>query len=164
MKLTNFQENFDWNSVAGIQTYEKPQINIFTEQPDLINYRMSLIREEVSELEEAVKQHNMAEVYDALCDILYVVHGMGVSTGLNLDIGMDLVNASNRSKFCETEQEAIDSVEWYKQNESHRYDSPAFRKSSDDRFYIVYNQSTGKILKSINWKEVDFNKVLSEQV
>ena len=39
---------------------------------------MKLIREEVEELEDAVKNHDLTETIDALSDILYVVYGMGL--------------------------------------------------------------------------------------
>lgn len=52
------------------------------------------------------------------------------------------------TKFCNTEQEAIDTVQWYKENER-RYDSPTYRKSPDGEHWVVYNKSNDKALKSI---------------
>ena len=129
----------------------------------LIDLRIGLIGEEYKEFIEAVKNKDIVEVYDALLDILYVVHGTGASFGLNLDTGFDLVHKSNMSKLCRTEEEAIKTVEWYKEqyiNKKLTYDSPAYKKSKGGEYWIVFNQSTGKILKSINYKPVDLKYIL----
>lgn len=154
---TNYAKVVEFNKVFGVQVNEKPQLDIFTKDPALVNLRMDLIREEVKELEQAVKEHDMTETMDALSDILYVVYGMGASLGLDLDWGMGLVHDSNMSKSCKTEEEAQLTVEHYLTNEK-RYDSPAYRKSDDGRYWIVYNKSSGKILKSINYKPVSFKE------
>lgn len=158
---TNFQKVKDWNKTFGIVVNGEPQNDVFTKDPSLVKYRMDLIREEVRELEDAVKTKNMGETYDALCDILVVVYGMGASLGLDLDKGMHFVNESNMSKSCLTEEEAKKTVEWYKNNDN-RYDSPTYKKSNNGEYWIVYNKSTGKILKSINWQIVDFNDLIKK--
>jgi len=40
------------------------------------------------------------------------------------------------------------------------YDSPTYRKSDDDTYWVVFNKNTGKILKSINYTPADFSKVI----
>lgn len=160
---TNFQKVTDWNNTFGIQTSDKPNLDIFKNDPKFVEYRMSLIREEVKELEEAVINHDMVETIDALSDILVVVYGMGSSLGINLNETMHLVNDSNMSKSCASEEEAQQTVEWYKQNET-RYDSPTFRKATNGNYWIVYNESSGKILKSIKWKIVDFQDYINKKL
>ena len=44
-------------------------------------------------------------------------------------------------------------------NES-RYDSPSYRKSYDDKNWVIFNRSTGKILKSINYNPAKFDSML----
>ena len=65
----------------------------------IINLRVSLIEEELNELKEALKQKNLAEVADALTDILYVTYGAGHAFGLNLDACFNEVQKSNMSKL-----------------------------------------------------------------
>lgn len=154
--ISNFEKVLDFNKSFGIQIFNKIQKNITKDDPKLIKYRLSLICEEVEELEEAVKNHDYNEMVDALSDILYVVYGMGTSIGVNLDNAFDIVHESNMSKLCNTEEEAKKTVQWYKDNEK-RYDSPNYRKSYDGTKWVVYNKSTKKILKSINYKKVHFN-------
>ena len=59
-----------------------------------------------------------------------------------------------------TEEEAKETVKYYVDNkEKLGYDSPAHRKAPDNEHWVVYNQSTKKVLKSINWKPVDLSGV-----
>ena len=53
------------------------------------------------------------------------------------------------------EEEAQQTVNWYLDNrETTGYDSPAYRLGDDGVNWVVYNASTGKILKSINYTPV----------
>jgi predicted HAD superfamily Cof-like phosphohydrolase len=165
MSKTNYQKVVQFNRVFGVPVSEQPRHNIFDEDPKLVELRMNLIREEVGELEDAVKDKDMKETFDALSDILYVVYGMGASLGLDLDRGMDLVHESNMSKSCTSEKEAESTVQWYLEKFAtgeQPYDSPAYRKSDDGNYWVVYNSSTGKILKSINYSPVDFTDILGQ--
>ena len=160
---TNFEKVVDWNKTFGISTSDKPTLDIFKNDPKFVEYRMSLIREEVKELEEAVKNGDMVETIDGLSDILVVVYGMAASLGINVNGTMHLVNDSNMSKSCVSEEEAKQTVEWYKLNEP-RYDSPSYRKAENGNYWIVFNQSTNKILKSINCKLVDFKGYIDDKL
>lgn len=153
-ELTNFEKVVDFNEKFGVTVTKSPEPNIFDKNKKLVELRMSLIREEMKELEEAVRTKDYIETADALSDILYVVYGMGASIGIDLDKTFDLVHRSNMSKLCATETEAQQTVDWYIKNEP-RYDTPSYRLSDDGKYYIVYNKSTGKILKSINYKPVN---------
>jgi len=61
--------------------------------------RIDLIREELSELEEAIEKKDIKEVADALTDILYVTYGAGHAFGINLDKCFEEVQNSNMSKL-----------------------------------------------------------------
>ena len=61
--------------------------------------RIDLIKEELEELTEAMKDENLLEVADALTDILYVTYGAGHAFGIDLDKCFDEVQNSNMSKL-----------------------------------------------------------------
>ena len=61
--------------------------------------RIDLIREELSELEEAIEKKDIKEAADALTDILYVTYGAGHAFGINLDKCFEEVQNSNMSKL-----------------------------------------------------------------
>ena len=63
--------------------------------------RYGLIKEELSELDQAIKEKNSVEVADALTDILYVTYGAGHAFGVDLDKCFEEVQNSNMSKLGE---------------------------------------------------------------
>ena len=88
-KVKKFMQTFD----QDVKT--KPSF------PDdkIIDLRIALIEEELSELKEAVKNRDITEVADALTDILYVTYGAGHAYGIDLDKCFDEVQNSNMSKL-----------------------------------------------------------------
>ena len=69
---------------------------------DKINkLRVDLIKEELEEFTEAIKNKDLLEVADALTDILYVTYGAGHAFGIDLDKCFDEVQNSNMSKLSE---------------------------------------------------------------
>lgn len=162
---TNFEKVVDFNTQFGVlQPGElKPKTDIIEKDPNTVEFCLKLIREEVKELEQAVKDNDFVETVDALGDILYVVYGMGCRIGMDMDKAFNLIHENNMSKLCKTEEEAQRSVKYYEDNKSKLgYDSPAYRMAIDGVHWVVYNQSTKKVLKSIEWKPVDLTSVCME--
>merc|ERR1719230_1834993 len=167
--LTNFKKvTHEFMKNFGQKVFDTPQMDIFDKDPKTVDLRLKLIVEEVKELADAMKAKDMVETIDALGDILYVVYGAGGAFGINLDQAFDLIHTSNMTKLCKTEEEAQETVEWYKKNYTpggkYPYDTPAYRLSPDERYYVVFNESTGKILKSVNYSVVKFDEILLAEV
>jgi len=159
--MSNFNKIIQFHKAFGLD-YNKSISDELFDDKKLIKLRLALIDEEVKELKDAIKEKDIVEVADALADILYVVYGAGASFGIDLDKAYKLVHQSNMSKLCKTEDEAIKTVESYKEkykNGTSPYDSPNYRLSDDESYYVVFNESTGKILKSINYSPVDLSYV-----
>ena len=160
---TNFQKVIEFNDGFGVPVNESIQDDIFSENPGLVKLRLDLILEEVKELTDAAKEHDMVETIDALADILYVVYGAGASFGINLDKAFDIVHRSNMSKLCITEEDAVETVRIYKEKYEKGespYDTPAYRRSKDSKYWVVYNESTGKILKNYKYTPANFSDML----
>ena len=156
---SNYQKVIDFHKCTGHPCNETLQKYYVLEKPERVKFRVGLIKEELQELEDAVKENNTKEIIDALSDILYVTYGMGIEMGIDLDKSFDIVHNSNMTKFCKTEQDAIDTVEWYKENDI-RYDSPCYKKSPDGKHWVVYNKSNDKALKSIKYTPANFDTIL----
>ena len=75
--------------------------------------RYALIQEEVEELHQALNNRDKVEIADALGDTLYVVYGMCVEAGLDIQTIYERIHASNMSKACNTIQEAKETIQWY---------------------------------------------------
>ena len=111
------------------------------------------IQEELAEYKEACERGDIVEVLDALCDIAYVSLGNGTMLhGLKDKIwpAYQEVQASNMSKSCETESEAIKTV--YKRSEEQGEDCH-FEEVGDR--YVVYRTRDKKVMKSVNYFRPD---------
>lgn len=157
---SNYQKVIEFNNSFGVPINTEPQFDMYDTKQKLVQYRLDLILEEVDELKDSIKNKDFKETIDALADILYVTYGAFASFGVDADKAFDIVQRSNMSKLCKTEQEAVDTVEWYRKNQKDRYDSPSYRKSDDGIHWVVYNESTMKILKSINFITPNFDELL----
>ncbi|WP_296619910.1 nucleoside triphosphate pyrophosphohydrolase family protein [Marivirga sp.] len=118
--------------------------------------RLNLLKEELKELEEAVENQDVIEAADALCDLQYVLAGAILEFGMGEKFA-DLfaeVQRSNMSKVCRTEEEAQATVNHYTSQNQDAY----FEKKDD--FYLVYRKADNKTLKSINYSEVDLDRIL----
>ena len=160
---SHFQNVLEFNKAFGVETHFTRNKNIFKDNMKLLKYRLSLIDEEVTELRDAIKDKDFIEIIDALADIEYVVLGAYTALGINADKAFDIVHKSNMSKLCKTEEEAQDTVEYYRKNAAKLgYDSPNYRRSDDGIHYVVYNESTSKILKSIKYTPAKFDTLVNE--
>jgi predicted HAD superfamily Cof-like phosphohydrolase len=156
--MSNFEKIVEFHKCFGLEYTTEPQFDVVTKKPELVKLRSNLIAEEVEEYNDAVKKDDFPEVIDALIDTLYVVYGACASYGIDADKAYDLVHKSNMSKLCMSEEEAQRTVESYQSDV--RYDTPKYRKADDGEYWVVFNESTGKILKSINYKPVSFRSIL----
>jgi predicted HAD superfamily Cof-like phosphohydrolase len=72
------------------------------EQPNLQSFpgalRVRLIQEEADEFAQAVAEGDVAEMVDALCDLLYVTYGAAVDLGVDLEPFFAEVHRSNMAK------------------------------------------------------------------
>ena len=95
--MTNFEKVGLFMKTFGQEVKNKTELS--TEKINLL--RISLIKEELEELQQAVRENNILEVADALTDILYVTYGAGHAFGINLDKCFNEVQESNMSKLGE---------------------------------------------------------------
>ena len=95
--MSNFNKVGTFMKTFGQEVKTKPSFS-----SDKINkLRIDLIKEELEELQEAMKNNDLLEVADALTDILYVTYGAGHAFGIDLDKCFDEVQNSNMSKLSE---------------------------------------------------------------
>jgi len=93
--MSNFSKVGIFMKTFGQEVKDKPSFST-----DKINkLRLDLIKEELNELSEAMKNRDLLEVADALTDILYVTYGAGHAFGINLDKCFEEVQNSNMSKL-----------------------------------------------------------------
>ena len=93
--MSNFEDVKKFMKTFGQPVIYKPQF------PDekTMSLRYDLIKEELNELETAMKEKNLKEIADALTDILYVTYGAGCAYGIDLDKCFQEVQRPNMSKL-----------------------------------------------------------------
>ena len=174
-QLSLFPDNTgNWNEVDGKVTINPvpfvDEVEIFNDtfnKPN--NYEPTIpakkewqfvydfILEELEEYRVACENGDIVEVLDALCDITYVSLGNGTMLhGLKDKIwpAYQEVQASNMSKACTTEEEAIQAVS---QRSKEQGEACHFEKVKEGR-YIVYRSRDRKVMKSTNYFRPDLHQ------
>lgn len=118
--------------------------------------RVSLIAEELKELEEAIGNKDIVEIADALCDIQYVLSGAILEFGLadKFKALFDEVQRSNMSKACKSLEEAEATIAHYTNK-----GVECFYEQQGD-LYLVYRTEDRKTLKSINYSPADLKSIV----
>jgi len=117
--------------------------------------------EEIEEYKEACEKGDIVGVLDAICDITYV--GLGNPSllhGLKDKVwpAYQEVQASNLSKTCATEQEAVETTN---QRSKEQGEPCHFEKVGDK--YVVYRTRDKKVMKSINYFRPDLRQFFTEE-
>jgi len=122
-----------------------------------IELRISLLEEELKELQAAIDADDLVEVADAFCDLQYVLSGAILEFGLGYQFKelFDEVQRSNMSKPCKTLEEAEATQSYY---EKERGMESVIKKVGDE--YLVYRKSDGKVFKSVQYSPPDLEKIL----
>ena len=74
----------DTNGFIKINPYKYVRSKVLVSH-SLMRLRLNLIKEEIEELNDAIKMNDMKETRDAIGDILYVVYGMADIFGFDID-------------------------------------------------------------------------------
>jgi len=93
--MSNFQSVKKFMVTFGQEVKNKAEFP----NEKITKLRYDLIREELEELGQAIKDKDIKEVADALTDILYVTYGAGHAFGIDLDKCFEEVQSSNMSKL-----------------------------------------------------------------
>tara|TARA_A100001011_G_scaffold121659_1_gene128384 strand:- start:1767 stop:2138 length:372 start_codon:yes stop_codon:yes gene_type:complete len=95
--MTNFNSVKKFMEVFGQEVKTKAEFP----SEKIADLRYSLIKEELDEFNQALKDRDLKEIADALTDILYVTYGAGHAFGIDLDKCFEEVQRSNMSKLGE---------------------------------------------------------------
>ncbi len=119
--------------------------------------RVALLAEELKEMEVAILDKDLVGVADALCDLQYVLSGAILEFGLGGKFKelFDEVQRSNMSKACNSEEEAEQTVQYYKQKDGTECH---FKKEGNK--WLVYRTTDNKTIKSINYSPANLDKIL----
>ena len=95
--MSNFNSVKEFMRIFGQEIKAKPGFP----SEKITQLRYNLIKEELDEFGQAIREKNLKEIADSLTDILYVTYGAGHAFGINLDKCFEEVQKSNMSKLDE---------------------------------------------------------------
>lgn len=119
--------------------------------------RVALLAEELKEMEVAILEKDLVGIADALCDLQYVLSGAILEFGLGEKFNslFKEVQRSNMSKACNSEEEANQTVKFYKEKDG----TECYYKKEGNK-WLVYRKADNKTIKSVNYSPADLDKIL----
>lgn len=120
--------------------------------------RVALLQEELNELKAAIEDQNIVEIADALCDLQYVLSGAVLEFGLGEKFAelFNEVQRSNMSKACNNQQEADETIAFYKEK-----GQEAYSEVSGDKIN-VHRTSDNKVLKNKYYSPADLKSIIEK--
>lgn len=156
-----FKEPEALNSVAAFhQTFNAPILEkAQIPAADRAKLRVSLLQEELNELQEAIDNNDFVEVADALCDLQYVLSGAVLEFGLGDKFKelFDEVQRSNMSKACTSMAVAEATVKHYQDKDG----TQSTIKEKDGKF-LVYRTPDNKVLKSVEYSPASLSEIIEK--
>lgn len=152
-KIDSLNQVSEFHNTFNVPILETPEIP----SQQRCELRVSLLQEELDELSQAIKDGDLVEIADALCDLQYVLSGAVLEFGLG-DKFVELFNEvqrSNMSKACDSEREAIETLLFYK----HKDRTEGYYKVINGK-WLVYRTSDDKVLKSINYSPANISEMI----
>jgi predicted HAD superfamily Cof-like phosphohydrolase len=143
-------------SESGMTVFTKPNKNVFDDLTDL-NKKMVVINDNMVLLQKAIDNDNLTDFGNVLTVLLYTVYEISYCIGINFDDCFAIVHNSNMSKGCSTEDEAKESVQYILLTKKEY--TPSYKLSNDNKYYIIYDTVSGKILKNKYYTTVDFSSL-----
>ena len=132
----------EFNGMFGVKEPLRPTMPA----PEVHNLRWRLIDEEAQELRESV---TLVQYLDAICDLLYVVHGAALVAGFSgqqVEDAFAEVHRSNMSKLW-----SADEIECIP--------GGCFSSHAGDGRYIV-RRNDGKVIKSPSYSPANLHPII----
>ena len=152
------------NSLNKVAAFHKTFEHPIQEKPiipalERAKLRVSLLAEELKELEEAIENKDLIEVADALCDLQYVLSGAILEFGLGEKFNelFSEVHSSNMSKACISEEEAALTISHYAKKDG----TEAYYVEREGK-YLVFRKADNKTLKSINYEPAKLSEIIEK--
>ena len=132
---------------------------VFSQDNEKLTTQLNTLEYDVSSLKHHCDEKNMSNVINDIHMIVCTCYTISSLFRVDIDKCFGEVFRSNMTKVCLSEDEAKDTVEWYKQNEK-RYADPSYRQASNGKYWVVFDKVTSKILKSIKFELPNLMQVI----
>lgn len=122
---------------------------------------MSLIQEEMLEVEEAFNGRDLVEMLDGLGDLMWVTVRAMYRLGVDPEKLMKIIYDSNMTKMCDTLEEVHETINFYKKR-----DNCECKVEKVEGKFLVKRAEDGKVLKNVNFRnpEKDIKKLIKGEL
>ncbi len=153
-KIDSLNQVAEFHKTFNAPILDTPQIPAI----ERANLRVSLLQEELDELKKAIEDNDLVEVADALCDLQYVLSGAVLEFGLGEKFVslFNEVQRSNMSKACDNQQQADETIAFYKEKGQDAYSEPSGDKIN------VHRTADNKVLKNKYYSPADLKSILEK--
>lgn len=150
----------DFHDTFAVPVLESPTIP----SEERCELRLDLLYEELGELRDAIRDKNIVEIADALCDLQYVLNGTILEFGMkeSFEELFNDVHDSNMSKSCETEKQAKETVDLYTEKGVESYYERSNETVNGFVKYNVYRKSDDKVLKNKYYRPANLKPILDK--
>lgn len=151
-KIDPLNQVAEFHKTFNAPVLDRPQIP----SKERCELRVSLLQEELNELKEAIGDQDLVEIADALCDLQYVLSGAVLEFGLGDQFPalFEEVQRSNMSKACNNQEEADETIAFYKEK-----GEDAFSQASGNKIN-VHRTSDHKVLKNKYYSPADLKTII----
>ena len=146
-----------WAKVFGLRINKTPVV------PEDLNLAVSLVKEEVQELLNAVENKDLTGIADGVCDSIWVIIRLAQECGLPVDELFEEVYRSNMTKVIEKNK--IDTEQIIEHSIKNLIESGKannVKVSKKGKYLILRNAETNKILKPVTFSEPDLTKIINK--
>lgn len=127
---------------------------------DAIIKKLDTVSSFIDMFEKSCSERNFTGMEENLLDIIQKTYDLGYFMYFDMDPMFREVHRSNMTKVCLTEEDAMESLNKYK--ESGIYKQPVIRIK--EPYFMVYDDHLNKILKSFKWEVPDLQKLIKYQI
>ncbi len=153
-KIDSLNQVAEFHRTFNAPILDKPQIP----SKQRCDLRVSLLQEELNELQQAIIDDDIVEIADALCDLQYVLSGAVLEFGLGEKFVslFNEVQRSNMSKACDNEEQAKETVAYYQGKGQESF----YEKSGEK--YNVHRKEDHKVLKNKYYSPADLKTIIEQ--
>jgi|AntRauTorcE11897_2_1112592.scaffolds.fasta_scaffold00303_26 predicted HAD superfamily Cof-like phosphohydrolase len=157
MKNTDAEKKVEeFHKLFDLPVLDNPQIP----SKDRCDLRAELLKEELNEFIDAIREKDLVEIADAFADLNYVLSGAILEFGIGdkYEEIFNEVHRSNMSKACGSIEEADKTIKHYLDK-----DGTVSYWVKKGKKYLVYRTLDNKVLKSINYSPANLKSILIEE-
>jgi len=157
MKNTDAEKKVEeFHKLFDLPVLDNPQVP----SKDRCDLRVELLKEELNEFVDAIREKDLVEIADAFADLNYVLSGAILEFGIGdkYEEIFNEVHRSNMSKACGSIEEVDKTIKHYLDK-----DGTVSYCVKKGKKYLVYRTLDNKVLKSINYSPANLKSILIEE-